>query len=234
MSPSGPYLDGPDTYRSVTLSRETPHLPEISAPSPDAPLATKRKPERASDKLLGVARRLFYRDGIRAVGVDAIVEAAGVTKPSLYRSFPSKDALAAAYLGAYDRDFWLRFDAAMDAFPGDPRAQILGYFAGIAQRTADPAHRGCGMTNAAVEFPDGGNPARGVCEINKLELRRRLREKAAEMGAADPDILGDGLFLLFEGAHISSQLFATDKPSASIVAVADRLIAASLGAARSV
>lgn len=187
-----------------------------------------QKPERASEKLLGVARRLFYRDGIRAVGVDAIVEAAGVTKPSLYRSFASKDALAAAYLGAYDRDFWVRFDAAMDAHPGDPRAQILDYFAGLALRTADPAHRGCGMTNAAVEFPDGGNPARNVCEVNKRELRRRLREKAVEMGGDDR--LGDGLFLLFEGAHISSQLFPADKPSASIVEIADRLISASLAA----
>jgi AcrR family transcriptional regulator len=205
-------------------------MPVSASPSPASDALPPLKPERASEKLLGVARRLFYRDGIRAVGVDAIVEAAGVTKPSLYRSFASKDALAAAYLGAYDRDFWIRFEAAMDAHPGNPRAQILGYFAGVAQRTADPAHRGCGMTNAAVEFPDGGNPARGVCEINKGELRRRLREKAAEMGAADPAMLGDGLFLLFEGAHISSQLFAADKPSGSIVTIADRLIAASLNA----
>lgn len=216
---------GPALPQAPLSAAAAPSPPATEAAAASLPLPRR---ERASDKLLGVARRLFYRQGIRAVGVDAIVAAAGVTKPSLYRSFASKDALAAAYLGAYDREFWQRFNAAMAAHPGDPRAQLLGFFAGVASRTADPAHRGCGMTNAAVEFPECDNPARTICEVNKQELRRRLRAKAEELGADDPDLLGDGLFLLFEGAHVSSQLFAADKPAANIVAMADRLIAASL------
>ena len=63
------------------------------------------------------------------------------------------------------------------------------------------------MTNAAVEYPEPGHPARVVGEANKRELRRRLRAMAAAMGAADPDTLGDGLLLLIEGAYISGQLF---------------------------
>ena len=69
-----------------------------------------------------MARDLFYRDGIRAVGVDEIVRQAGVTKPSLYRSFPSKDELAASYLRQYEQEFWARFDQSVAAHPGDPQA----------------------------------------------------------------------------------------------------------------
>ncbi|TIV72810.1 MAG: TetR/AcrR family transcriptional regulator, partial [Mesorhizobium sp.] len=69
----------------------------------------------------------FYREGIRAVGVDEIVRRTGVTKPSLYRSFPSKDELAASYLRKYDLEFWERFDEAVDAHPGNPRAQIIAF-----------------------------------------------------------------------------------------------------------
>ena len=91
-----------------------------------------------------------------------------------------------------------------------------------------PDYRGCGMTNAAVEYPEANHPARLVGEANKRELRRRLRDMAAEMGAADPDTLGDGLLLLIEGAYISGQLFGPGGPAASVAENADRLIAASL------
>jgi AcrR family transcriptional regulator len=183
---------------------------------------------RAAERILGVARKLFYKEGIRAVGVDEIVRQAGVTKPSLYRSFPSKDDLAATYLREYDKGFWQRFDAAVAAHPGDPRKQIIEYLTGLGHRAVKPGYRGCGMTNAAVEYPEPGHPARLVGEQNKRELRRRLREMAAGMGAADPDTLGDGLLLLIEGAYISGQLFGPGGPAASVAANAGRLISASL------
>ena len=183
----------------------------------------------AAEKILGVARDLFYREGIRAIGVDEIVRKAGVTKPSLYRSFPSKDELAASYLRQYDRDFWARFEEAVAAHPGDPRAQVGAWLARIATRSQAPGYRGCGMTNAAVEYPEPGHPARAVSEDNKRELRRRLRAMAAEMGARDPDELGDGLLLLVEGAYISSQVFGPGGPSQAVARAANLLIEASLG-----
>jgi AcrR family transcriptional regulator len=152
-----------------------------------------------------------------------------VTKPSLYRSFHSKDELAATYLREYEKAFWERFDEAVAAHPGDPRAQIIAFLTRVGRRAVKPNYRGCGMTNAAVEYPEHGHPARMVGEANKRELRRRLREMAAGMGAADPDTLGDGLLLLIEGAYISGQLFGPGGPAASVAANADRLIAASLG-----
>lgn len=185
-------------------------------------------PARAKDRIRATARELFYREGIRAVGVDEIVNRAGVTKPSLYRSFASKDALAAAYLSDYDQEFWARFDAAVAAHPGDPRAQLAAFLGGVGQRASRAGYRGCGMTNAAVEYPAGTHPARLVAEANKRELRRRLRAMAAAMGAGDPDSLGDGLLLLLEGAYASGQLFGEGGPAGALAAIADRLIAASL------
>ncbi|MDX8443608.1 TetR/AcrR family transcriptional regulator [Mesorhizobium australafricanum] len=183
---------------------------------------------KAADKILNVARDLFYREGIRAIGVDEIVRRAGVTKPSLYRSFPSKDELAASYLRKYDLEFWERFDEAVDAHPGNPRAQIIAFLTRVGKRTQKPDYRGCGMTNAAVEYPEHGHPARVVSETNKVELRRRLREMAAAMGASDSDTLGDGLLLLIEGAYISGQLFGLGGPAAAVARNADLLIEASL------
>jgi AcrR family transcriptional regulator len=189
-----------------------------------------RSPLRAADRILEVARNLFYRQGIRAIGVDEIVRRAGVTKPSLYRSFSSKDELAASYLRAYEAEFWRRFDAAVAQYPGEPRQQILGFLAGIGTRAVMTDYRGCGMTNAAIEYPETGHPARLVGEANKRELRRRLRAMAGEMGVQDADMLGDGLLLLIEGAYVSGQLFGPGGPAASIAANADRLIEASLAA----
>ncbi len=183
---------------------------------------------KAADKILGVARDLFYREGIRAIGVDEIVRKAGVTKPSLYRSFSSKDELAASYLRQYDLDFWVRFDESVKRHPGDARRQIVDFLEGVGRRSQKKGYRGCGMTNAAVEYPEEGHPARIVSEDNKKELRRRLRAMAAEMGARDPDALGDGLLLLIEGAYISAQLFGPGGPSKAVAMNADLLIEASL------
>ena len=188
----------------------------------------KSAPRRAADRILAAARDLYYRLGIRAVGVEEIVERAGATKPSLYRSFGSKDDLTTRYLEEYDARFWSFFDAAVAAHPGDPRAQILSFMSGLSQRAATPGYRGCGLTNAAVEYPETGHPARTIPVRNKAELRSRVREMARGMGGANPDALGDGLLLLIEGAYVSVHLFGTEGPARSLVENARRLIQASL------
>lgn len=202
----------------------------MTAKSPRTPAGTTEEPgaarPRATDRIRQTARELFYRQGIRAVGVDEIVTRAGVTKPSLYRGFSSKDELAAAYLRDFDAEFWKRFDAAAAAHPGDPRAQIRAYLEGLAKRASKSGYRGCGLTNACVEYPEVGHPARLVAEEHKRALRRRLTAMAAEMGAAEPEVLGDGLLLLIEGTFVSGQIFGDGSPAGSVAVVADRLIAA--------
>lgn len=188
----------------------------------------QEKPRKAAERIRETALDLFYRAGIRATGVDEIVTRAGVTKPSLYRSFQSKDELAAAYLRDFEAGFWRRFDKAVAAHPGDPRAQILAYLEGLAVRATKPDYRGCGLTNAAVEYPERGHPARHVAEANKQAFRERLLGMAREMGATDPRALADGLLLLIEGAFATGQLFGPDGPAGNVARAADALIAASI------
>ncbi len=185
----------------------------------------KISPPRAADRIRRSARELFYHQGIRAVGVDAIVAEAGVTKPSLYRTFASKDELAATYLRDYEVEFWRRFDASVQAHPDDPRAQILDYFTGLADRAANtPEYRGCGLTNACIEYPERDHPARLVSVANKRKVRERLIDMARRMGARDPEMLGGGLQLLMEGAYASSQLLEAGGPTQHLAAAAACLI----------
>lgn len=185
--------------------------------------ANAQHPPRAAERIRASARELFYREGIRAVGVEEIVNRAGVTKPSLYRAFPSKDDLAAAYLSDYDREFWPRFEKPGGKHYGDPRAHVLAYIRELASRAVKDGYRGCGLSNAAVEYPGHTHPARLVAETHKKALRQRLRELAAEMGARDPRMLGDGLMLMIEGVYVTGQQSANG-PAQSAVAAATALI----------
>ena len=184
-------------------------------------------PELAADRIRKTARELFYREGIRAVGVDEIVSRAGVTKPSLYRNFSSKDELAAAYLRDYDGEFWARFNHSAEKHPSDPKAQILDYLRGLSQRAQRDDYRGCGLTNAAVEYPAQDHPARLVAEDHKQRLRERLVEMAKGMDARRPEVLADGLLLLIEGIFVSGQLFGDRGPAMHAVEIAEMMIEAS-------
>ncbi len=176
-----------------------------AAPTKKQTTSAPAQPPRAAERIRASARELFYREGIRAVGVDEIVSRAGVTKPSLYRAFPSKDDLAAAYLADYDREFWPRFEKPGGKACADARAQVLAYISELSGRAVKDGYRGCGLSNAAVEYPGHSHPARLVAETHKKALRQRLRELAAEMGARDPRLLGDALMLLIEGVYVTGQ-----------------------------
>ena len=158
-----------------------------------APLRSHRdgKGVRAADRIRASASELFYREGIRAVGVDEVVERAGVTKPSLYRSFASKDDLAAAYMRDYDLDFWEKFENPGGKSYSDPREHVLAYIRVLSTRAVREGYRGCGLSNATVEYPSRDNPARQVAEAHKKVFRKRLRELAAGMGARQPAVLGE-------------------------------------------
>jgi AcrR family transcriptional regulator len=195
-----------------------------STPTPET------APKRARDRIFAAADELFYRQGIRAVGVDAIAKAAGVAKISLYRAFPSKDDLVVAYLEDRNADYWQRWDRAFAKHEDNPRAQLGAMMEYLADRTTAPGYRGCPFTNDATEFPDPNHPGRRVAEANKRELRQRLLRLAGALGAPDPQALADGLVLLVEGAYaISQTLPGRDGPGRAIVWAAEALIEAQLG-----
>ncbi|ACA16759.1 transcriptional regulator, TetR family [Methylobacterium sp. 4-46] len=185
-------------------------------------------PVRAGDRIRAAARDLFYRRGIRAVGVDEIVARAGVTKPSLYRGFASKDALAVACLEDFAAAFARRLDTALAAHPGDARAGLMAFLADLADRTARPDYRGCGLSNAVIEHPEPDHPARRAALASKRALRARLEAVARDLGARQPDVLADGLLLLIEGAFAAGQIFGAGGPARSLTRTADALVAASL------
>jgi len=180
-------------------------------------------PKRAAQRIRETAETLFYREGIRAVGVDEIVAHAGVTKPSLYRTFSSKDELAADYLRHHGEQRLKAFDEAF-AEGADLRTSLRSWLGGIAERANHPAYRGCGNSNAVVEYPHADHPARQAAAAIKRQFRERYRKLAAALGAREPAVLGDMLQLAVEGAFISGQLFGPGGPASHLVTATDLII----------
>jgi len=162
---------------------------------------------RVRDRLMQTAADLFYRRGIRAVGVDTITSEAGTNKMSFYRNFASKDELVAEYLRGEEREGWQWWDQTVAEHAGDPRAQIGSLFDALIETTDDEDCRGCALANAAVEITEPNHPARPIIEKYKAEMRRRFRQLAHELGAREADALGDALMLLWEGSYLSSLTF---------------------------
>ncbi|MBI1197365.1 MAG: TetR family transcriptional regulator [Phenylobacterium sp.] len=184
------------------------------------------KPEnlKAADRILATAQELFYREGARAIGVDEIVQRAGATKPSLYRAFGSKDQLIAAYLEGERARSMAYFDEAAAEHPGDARAQLLAYFDALGRRASRDGYRGCGLSNAAVEYPDPKHPGHKVALAHKTEVRERLRDLARALGARKPKKLADSLLLLIEGVYVTGQVFGGDGPAKAVRGAAAALI----------
>lgn len=182
----------------------------------------------AAMRVFEAARDLFYNRGIRAVGVDEIVAQAGVTKPSLYRAYPSKDALVAACLTESAKDGRAALETVLAEAGECPEAQLRAVVRLYGRKMLDPGFRGCAMSNTAVEFPEPGHPGRVVLEECKADLRGRLLCVARRMTMRDPEGLADGLILLIEGAMASHHIFGSQGPSAALIAAGDRLISAHL------
>src|SRR6201996_3224720 len=162
-----------------------------------------RIPPRA--RILDAAGELFYRHGIRAVGVEAIAEAAGTNKMTLYRHFPSKDELVAEYLRQWASEADQCWADLERAHPGDALGLLRAWFAEMADCFADTDERGCALTNAAVELPDKDHPARRVIEEFKTAMRQRLIRLCEEAGLTEPDLLADELHIMLGGAPGTAQ-----------------------------
>jgi AcrR family transcriptional regulator len=167
---------------------------------------------------------LFHKHGIRGIGVDAIAEAAGTNKMTLYRHFGSKDDLIIQCL----RDVALEAEAwwaeIESEHPGDPLAQLHAWVRGGAEFVFDD-ERGCDLANAAVELAETNHPARRVIEEIKTEHRNRLANLCAKAGIAQADLLADTLSLLLEGARVSRQSVGVEGPSAKFVRMCEAVIA---------
>jgi len=158
-------------------------------------------------RILETACTLFYQRGVRAVGVDLVVEKAGVAKTSLYRHFGTKDDLVAAFLRREDEDFWGTWDRVAGQHVDDAAAELDAHLEWIGERAGRPNYRGCPQINVAAEFPEIDHPARKVATAHKRQMRKRLRGIAERLDVARPDELAGQLSLLINGAFVSSQIF---------------------------
>ena len=144
------------------------------------------------DRILETTDRLFYGQGIRAVGVDTIAAEIGISKRTLYNYFPSKDALIVAYL--------TRRAVPRSVSDRPPLEQILGVFDWLERWFASKAFRGCPFVNAVAEIGERAHPATRIAIDQKERRRVAFRDILTRLGVADPDGLATQLAILVEGA----------------------------------
>jgi AcrR family transcriptional regulator len=197
---------------------------------PDKDQGGVRKPKRGEpqkpprERILDAASELFYRHGIRAVGVDAIAEAADTNKMTLYRHFPSKDELVAECLRQHAHEVDAYWNAMTEKFAGDAEGEIGAWLEAVSTCVTDAGARGCVMANAAVELPEKDHPARAVIESFKRGTRDRLASLFRAAGLIEPEGLADEVFLLIEGARINMQSLGSDGPARRLVRMIETLI----------
>ena len=155
------------------------------------------------DTILTAAASLFYEQGVRAVGMAQVVEKANCGKNLLYRHFPSKAELAAAYLRLVRRE---RDRAAAEAlrWADDPAGQLVALIAEIAEFVRRPGYRGCAFRNYLTEFPgEQDEPARIAAEYLR-DTRALVDRLVGALGVTDPEVLADRIWLIVNGLHASA------------------------------
>jgi AcrR family transcriptional regulator len=179
----------------------------------------------ARERILATANELFYREGVRTIGVDTVVERSGVSKTTLYRVFESKDALIAAFAAERDRLSWEWWDRIEEQHADDPRALLVALLSEIARRIEGPAYRGCPFLNLATEFPDENHPGWVAARANKEEMRARLATIVARLGVADPNRVASQIALIINGAYATGLVAKPADLRGELVDAAMKLLA---------
>lgn len=180
------------------------------------------------DRILQAASELFYSQGIKATGVDAIATQAGSNKMTLYKHFASKDDLVIAFLRKRDEDFRTWFVDQINSRADQAKDKLLAVFDVIGEWLDIPQFRGCAFINAAAEFPLEGNPVHQVSAEFYDQFRSYMSDLAGQCGIASSESLAVQLSLLVEGAIVSEQMkrhsgAAEQAKQAASVLIASRL-----------
>ncbi|WGS86652.1 TetR/AcrR family transcriptional regulator [Methylomonas sp. UP202] len=176
-------------------------------------------------RLLDAATELFYSQGIKATGIDAIVKLAGTNKMTLYNYFSSKDELVLAFLRKRDEDFTHWFVEQLNNKAEHPKDKILAIFDVIEDWMSVPSFRGCAFINAAAEFPVEGNPVHQLSAEFYDKFSAFISSLAAACGIVGHDSLATQITLLVEGAIVSEQMKRHAGASRQAKRVAEILIA---------
>ena len=170
--------------------------------------------ESARDRIRRAAHDLFYRDGFRGVGLDAILDEVGVSKTTFYNHFESKDDLVLAVLDWHDQ-WWRGFfvDMLRRHAGDDAREQLLAIPRVLDELIGADEYNGCIFVNVAVEYPLENDPANIAARRHKEAMLDLLRQLGAYAGAKDPAALASSLAMVLEGAYVTGQVMR-DAPAA--------------------
>jgi AcrR family transcriptional regulator len=202
----------------------TPARRAIAASKPPRKRVAEPGPD-VRERIVDTASTLFYQRGVRAVGVDLVVQEAAVAKTSLYRYFPTKDDLIVAFLEREDLEFWALWDEVAQQHAGDPAGELEAHMRWIGQRLARSNYRGCPQINVAAEFAEVDHPARQASNRHMQALRSRLHDLAKRLRAPRPDRLAAQLAVLLNGAFVSSGLLSPEEATDVLLDSLEALLA---------
>jgi AcrR family transcriptional regulator len=172
------------------------------------------------ERILDTADRLFYRQGIRVIGVDTVAAEIGISKRTLYNYFPSKDDLIVAYLSRRLRP--------IEASDGPPAEQILEDFDRLERAMRKQGYRGCPFMNAVAELANPAHAAHKIAVAHKEKRRALFRKLLKQLNVADPDVLATQLMILGEGA-VAQALVHGDPKMARAAREAARVLLTAAG-----
>jgi AcrR family transcriptional regulator len=157
----------------------------------------------ARSRVLETATRLFYAEGVHAVGIDRIIAEAGVAKATFYHHFPAKDELVRAYVQQQSQ---VQRETAAQLPEAAPRDMVLAVFDAVGDLGRDPGYRGCPFVNAAAEYPDPAHPVRQAIAEHRRWFRELLRNLLVADGHPDAERTADILVALKDGLLVGSDL----------------------------
>ena len=179
-----------------------------------------RRPAR--ERLLAAADELFYEEGVNLVGIDRVIERAGVAKASLYDCFGSKEELIRSYLQQRHEARQVRLRERL-ALCATPREKILAVFDSLAEAAAKPDFRGCAFARASAEARPGSS-VKAMCDASRAWNLELFADLAKQAGTADPDRVAQQLRLLYDGAALSAHVDKTSTAAAAARAVAEMVL----------
>jgi AcrR family transcriptional regulator len=186
-------------------------------------MATTKPEGSARERLLEAANDLFYAEGVHTVGIDRVIERAGVAKASLYSAFGSKEELVRAYLERRAQTRQQRILQRIACHEG-ARERIFAIFDLLGEIASEPQFRGCAFVNASAEGPRGGTRSRQVCLDMRSWIRGLFVDLARDCGAREPERLGRSLALLYDGALVGASMDGEPAVVAEARAAAEVLI----------
>ena len=185
---------------------------------------TTRIPPR--QRILEAADDLFRRVGIRGVGVEALAEAAGTNKMTLYRHFASKDELVTEWVRGIVEEKEKDWEQIAIAHPGDPQAQLVDWSRRVAAKFAEMEERGSTLGNALADLPEADHPARRVIDGFRVREHKRVLRLCQEAQFPEAELAADQFYMMIEGAKACVQCIGLKRVGEHLMRSVDALIAA--------